>query len=53
MEENEKNETPTIGLSKDEVLYLINMINESSIKGVELPVAWSLWSKLVSLYRSM
>lgn len=53
MEENEKNETPAIGLSKDEVLYLINMINESSIKGVELPVAWSLWSKLVSLYRSM
>lgn len=53
MEENEKNETPAIGLSKDEILYLINMINESSIKGVELPVAWSLWSKLVSLYRSM
>ncbi len=53
MEENEKNETLAIGLSKDEILYLINMINESSIKGVELPLAWSVWSKLVSLYRSM
>lgn len=56
MEKNESSEvqsSPAIGLSKDEILFLINMINESTIRGIELPVAWSVWTKLVSLYKSM
>lgn len=50
---NETGGTPVVGFTKDEILYLINAINESTIKGIELPVAWSVWSKLVSLYKSM
>lgn len=50
---DESNISPVVGFTKDEILYLINTINESVIKGIELPVAWSVWSKLVTLYKSM
>lgn len=44
---------PTVGLTKDELLYMMQTLTNSTIKGVDLPIAWSVYSKLVQLYQSV
>lgn len=44
---------PTIGFTRDEIGFLIKIINESSFKGSDIVIVSSLFNKLVSLYNSL
>lgn len=55
MDTDSKVEQPvqTIGISKEEILFLLNTLNETTFKGAEIPLVYSIWSKLITLYQGI